>query len=223
MKTYFDALRQLNYVIHDGKKMYFKKSWTKKDIQESYANLLREQDINSPHRYTTADFNIMPNDIVADVGAAEGIFSLPLVERVSKLYLFENDVEWIEALEATFSPWGAKVEIIKKFVSNIDGSEFISLDNFASINRITFDFIKVDVDGAEELLLEGAKTILTNNSTLKIAICTYHKQNDEHAFRTLLTDYGFNTHTSSGYMIFLYDPTLTEPFLRRGVLRATKK
>ena len=148
VKIHFDAQRKLNYVLHEGKKMYFKKSWTKKDIRENYTNLLREQDTNSPHRYLAADFNIEPHDIVADVGAAEGIFSLPLIEHVSKLYLFESDVEWIEALEATFSPWKNKVEIIKKFVSNTDGADSISLDKFASLNKITFDFIKVDVDGA---------------------------------------------------------------------------
>ncbi len=223
VQIHFDISRQLNYVVHEGKKMYFKKSWTKKDIRENYTNLLREQDVTSPHRYLSSDFNIKLKDTVADIGAAEGIFSLPLIEEIGKLYLFENDLEWIEALEATFYPWKDKVVIVKKFVSNNDYGDSISLDKFASERNIKFDFIKIDVDGAEERLLKGAKTILANKAALNIAICTYHKQGDENMVKSLLSPNGFHTETSNGFMIFIYDKTLAEPFLRRGVVRATKK
>lgn len=47
--------------------------------------------------------------MIADIGSAEGNFSLSNIENVKKVYLFESDKEWIEALEATFRPWRDKV------------------------------------------------------------------------------------------------------------------
>jgi hypothetical protein len=37
---------------------------------------MREQDPDSPHRYLTDSFTIGNDDVLADIGAAEGNFSL---------------------------------------------------------------------------------------------------------------------------------------------------
>src|SRR5664279_4521840 len=107
-----DPEKGMSYVLQDGKRLYFKKRWSKKKIQRSYCDLMREQDKESPHRYLTDLFTIGNNDVLADIGAAEGNFSLAVIEHIKKVYLFEYDQEWIEALRATFSPWPEKVEII---------------------------------------------------------------------------------------------------------------
>ncbi len=74
--------------------------------------------------------NVKDNDILSDIGAAEGNFSLSVIDKVQHVYLFETDNDWIEALEKTFEPWKEKVSIIHKFVGNKDTDTCITLDSF---------------------------------------------------------------------------------------------
>lgn len=222
VEVFTDNKLGLSYVLLDGKRLYFKRSWTPNKIKESYNSLQIEQDINSPHLYLTNDFTIENNDVIVDVGVAEGNFSLGVVEKAKKIYLFETDGEWIEALEATFAPWKEKVEIINKFVSNKNDDKNITLDSFLK-NRGSINFLKIDVDGAEAELLKGSEEVLNDQKPLKIALCTYHKQNDEKEFTILLNHKGFDVSYSKRYMIFYADKiTMGAPFLRRGLIRATK-
>lgn len=222
IKVYHDIGRNLKYVLHEKKRMYFKRSWGINDIQENYTNLLIEQDKDSPHRYLNEQFSIEPNCVVADIGAAEGIFGLSIIQNSKKIYLFETDSEWIEALNATFYPWVDKVVIINKFVSDKNDETNLTLDKFSKDQKVSFDFIKIDVDGAETALLKGCHEILSTAQKIKIAICTYHKSEDEELFKNVFKNYGVSVVTSSGYMIFYYDPNLSAPYLRRGLLRGTK-
>ena len=135
-----DFSNGLRYVLHDNKKLYFKRSYTVAKIKSLYHGLLLDQDPNSPHLYLTKDFNLNEKDVIADIGAAEGNFSLSNIETVKKIYLFECDSEWIEALEATFSPWKEKVIICNKFVSNIDNKNSITLDTFIKEKKTQIRF-----------------------------------------------------------------------------------
>lgn len=213
----------LKYVLHEGKKLFFKRSWSVKAIKEYYTELLIEQDVDSPHRYLTDEFNTNETDFVADIGAAEGIFALSVIDKCGKIFLFETDEEWIETLRATFKPWESKVVIINKFVSDEDNGSCVTLDLFILENRVKFSFIKVDIDGAESLFLKGAQELLAKAKGLKVAICTYHKAEDENLFRNIFEQLNFTVQTSPGYMVFYHDVYLASPYLRRGVLRATKK
>jgi hypothetical protein len=159
-------------------------------------------------------------DILADIGVAEGNFALGAVEKAKALYLFETDKEWIEALNATFEPWKEKVHIINKFVGEKINSNQTSLDEFFKDEPVTF--LKIDVDGAEAKLLKGCDRILSQQSPLKIALCTYHKQNDEEEFTKLLSDKGFCVTPSDGYMLFYTDKKIKPPYFRRGLLRAVR-
>lgn len=221
IKVFFDKKLGLSYVILDEKRLYFKRSWSEKEIKKSYYFLQMEQDIESPHRYLTDNFYVTDNDIVADVGAAEGNFSLSVVEKAKAIYLFETDTEWIEALEATFAPWKEKVNIINKFISDINNDKNVTLDDFFA-NKGNFDFIKIDVDGAERPLLKGFDELLSSNMPLKLALCTYHQQQDEQEFSDLLIQKGFDITTSKNYMLFIYGEPLQPPYFRRGLIRATR-
>jgi hypothetical protein len=159
--------------------------------------------------------------VLFDVGAAEGNFALSVVEKASRIILFEADKEWVEPLKATFEPWKDKVEIVNKFVSNISDSENTTLDDHIS-GENAGTFLKIDVEGAESRLLNGCKRILSEKKPLKVAICTYHKQNDEKEFSELLTQKGFKTSPSNGYMLFFYDKQIKAPYFRRGLIRAQK-
>src|SRR5215213_5118684 len=70
IQVYKDEQLGLNYVIENGKRLYFKRSWSAEVIQEKYNFLLMEQDIDSPHRYLTDSFSVEENDVVADIGVA---------------------------------------------------------------------------------------------------------------------------------------------------------
>ena len=216
-----DPSNGMPYVIHDGKRLYFRKRWTIRRIQRAYSDLLREQDPVSPHRYLSEDFTIGSGDVIADIGAAEGNFSLSVIEKVKKIYLVEYDSEWIRSLEATFAPWKDKVEIIGKYVADFDDDKHITLDSLLS-TRKDITFMKIDVDGNEKRVLDGASELLTRKSPVKIAICTYHKNDDEKDFTSLLEKRGFSVSPSKGYMIHYYDKKIKTPFLRRGLIRAVR-
>jgi hypothetical protein len=217
----YDSQKGLRYVLQEGKKLYFKRRWGVKRIKRAYSDLIREQDSNSPHRYLSDSFHVDRNDILADIGAAEGNFSLSVIEKVKKIYLFEYDKEWIDALQATFEPWHNKVEIIARYVSNRDDESHVRFDTFIS-NHYDVNFLKIDVDGAESEVIESCKELFSKKGPLKIALCTYHKNNDEKDFMTLLKDYGFRVTPSKGYMINYYDKKMKAPYLRRGLIRAVR-
>jgi len=216
-----DPEKGLRYVMLDGKKLYFKKRWSKQRIQHSFNELTKEQDLQSPHRYLNEDFKIDEGEVLVDIGVAEGNFALGAVEKASRLILFETDKEWIEALNATFEPWKDKVLIVNKFVSDITNATNTTLDDFIGVDeKVTF--LKIDVDGAESRLLKGSQRILSEQKPLKVAVCTYHKQNDEKDFTELLSQNGFQTSHSDGFMLFYYDKKMQAPYLRRGLIRAIK-
>lgn len=222
IKVFFDGRLDLSYVFQDGKRLYLKRSWTEKAIKNYYCAMQMEQDINSPHQYFSESFYVENGDIVVDVGSAEGNFSLSIVDKASKIYLFETDNEWVEALEATFEPWKEKVEIINKFVSKENDEKNITLDTFFK-NKKQINFLKIDVDGVEADLLKGCKEILNLKKSIKIALCTYHKQNDEKDFTLLLKNKEFNVSHSKGYIIFYTNmDEMREPYLRKGLIRANK-
>ncbi|WP_299821890.1 FkbM family methyltransferase [uncultured Pontibacter sp.] len=220
-KVYLDKALGMRYVIHEGKKLYFKRTWGERKIKRNYSFLLLEQDLMSPHRYLTDAFAVAQGDVVADAGAAEGNFALSVIDKVKKIYLFETDNKWIEALEATFAPWKEKVEIVNKFVSNSNDAHNLTLDSFFE-NKGNVNFIKADVECAEADLLEGSKKILAQDGPLKVAITTYHKQQDQQELNGILQGYGFKTEFSKGYMLFPYYEPIKPPYFRRGLIRATK-
>lgn len=221
IEVFTDPSNGIKYVLQDDKKLYFKKRWSKKRIQRAYADLAREQDPESPHRYLSGNFSPGKDEAIADIGAAEGNFSLSVIEKVKKIYLIEYDREWTEALEATFAPWKEKVEIISKYVSDTDDEMNIRLDTLIESMKDII-FLKIDVDGFEKKVMNGAMKTISGNKPLKIALCTYHKSNDEKDFTLLLENNRFKVTPSKGYVIHYYDKKIRSPWLRRGLLRAIR-
>lgn len=221
IEVFYDQKKEMHYVLQEGKRLYFKKRWNVKRIRRAYSDLIREQDSSSPHRYLTGSFTIGENDVLADIGAAEGNFSLSVIEKIKKLYLFEYDREWIEALRATFAPWSEKVEIIDKYVSNTDDYSHIRFDTFYN-NKKDITFLKIDVDGAESIVLDSCNNVFKSQQSFKVALCTYHKHNDEKDFTELLKNHRFSVTSSKGYMIHYYDKKMKAPYLRRGLIRAVR-
>ena len=215
-----DAETGKRYALFRGKKMFFPQNRTNRRMKNYFNDLFLEQDERSPHAYTPRDYPISyKGRVIADVGAAEGIFALSVIEECKYAYLFECDHEWIEALRCTFAPWKEKVMIVEKFVGREGDPEAqtITLDSFFDGKEV--DFIKADIEGAEMDMLSGANRILEEKITA-LAVCAYHEKEHEQSIRELLGKKGFQTTTTSGYMI---DAWAECPSLVRGVVLAQKQ
>lgn len=221
VEVHKESSNGLLYVIHQGKKLFFKRSFSLEATQHCYCSLLREQDKESPHCYIDKNFEVKQGDVIFDIGSAEGIFPLSNIEKASQVVLFEEDREWLEALEATFEPYKEKVTVLTKYVSDCDDDKNISIDTFLKTYPHRPDFIKIDVEGAECSVLNGMNENLEATST-KIAICTYHKANDYDDIRHRLSARGFKVTPSRGLMIFLPELPLKPPYFRKGLIRAEK-
>lgn len=213
----------LHYVLMGEKRMYFPVHMPVSRIRQYYNNLRREQDKMSPHRYLTDKFNVHKGDIVADVGAAEGSFALSVIDRAKKVYLFEADKRWENALEATFKPWREKVEIIYKSVSDNDKGENTTLDRYFKDKGEVPDFIKIDAEGDESNILEGSRSILQQNKSIKVAACTYHRDDAQVVLTDILQRNGFNIEVSDGLIFPFFCKKISPPYFRRGLIRATKQ
>lgn len=198
IKVEYDSERCLYYVFWKNKKMYWKRGVSPNIIASNVNAIFIEQDVRSPHCYLQkGDWYPQKDAIVADIGAAEGDFALDIIELVSKVYLFESDPAWIEALQATFSPWKEKVEIVKNYVGN--GKGYIRLDDYFTKKKI--DFIKADIEGSEISMLLGGRETFTKK-VQQTLICAYHRSDDEENIRSCLEMYGFNCEMSDGYLCF---------------------
>jgi hypothetical protein len=56
-----------------------------------------------------------------------------------------------------------------------------------------------------------------------MAICTYHKEEDEKELNEHLIKYGFETSHSDGYMLLYKNKNIRVPYLRRSLIRAIKR
>lgn len=179
---------------------------------------------NSPHYYFFDGLTLSENSVVADIGVAEGNFGLKIVDRVKELYLFECDAGWIEALEATFEPWKDKVHIVNRFVSDTTSSDTVRLDDFFRDKSVPH-ILKLDVEGAEVAVLEGAAAFLKEGRISDLLVCTYHKKGDPERLSAKLECFNYTIAFSQGYMLFLTEGYQAQPpyDFRKGLLHATYK
>ena len=193
----YDEERNLHYVSNkQGRKLYFRRGTPPHRIAKHYRILAMEQDARSPHRYFDNPAEAEGTSFV-DVGSAEGYTSLEIVDRVRHLYLFEADRQWLEALEATFTPWKEKVTINPRRVGERNTAGEVTLDAFFGGKDESSLFLKMDIEGAERQALWGAKKLFSTQK-LKFAICTYHKDDCDVIPRlletypcTFIKQYGF--------------------------------
>ena len=222
IELHFDIENGMYYTIYENKRLYFsKKLDCKKKIVDYYRYILMEQDPLSPHRYLTDTFKVEDGDVVVDVGAAEGNFSLEVVDKVSKLYIIETDIDWINALKLTFKDYLDKVIIIQKFISTYDDDNFVTLD---SLLHESVNFIKMDIEGNEWDALQGAKELIRRSKKLKCAICSYHSDFDKILIENFMDQNNLNHFTSDGYIWFplTVRQNYVSTCLNRAIVRGEK-
>ncbi|MDP2338408.1 MAG: hypothetical protein Q8N05_18540 [Bacteroidota bacterium] len=223
---YYDDIKKMPFVLHKNKKLYFPRHYNVEKAKQTYLNYFIGENIleggfleKAPHQYTTESFSVIDGDIVLDIGAAEGLFLLDVIERVKKGYIFESEKIWIEALSATFEPYREKVTIINKFASNKDSNNELTIDSCLK-NEPGNIFIKMDVEGSENLVLCGAKNVLSRKNNIRAACCTYHNQNDANLLELFFKNLNYSIEFSDGYMLFYLDKNIKPPYFRKGVIRA---
>lgn len=229
VKVYRDRAKQLNYAVLDDKKIYFRRYSDKGIVQKAVRELSYEQDIRSPHRYVTNENRILgtlpfpdgkhghyvkPGDVVVDVGAAEGIFSISVIDTASHIYLFECDPDWIPALEETFRDDNDKVTLVRKFVSDVEDETSVTLDAYFK-DREDISFLKADIEGAEPKMLQGAQELLREKRIHRASVCVYHDMSHPAAFEQLFKNIGYHTQFADGLML-----NSNKPYMLKGVLWA---
>ncbi|MGN0370739.1 MAG: FkbM family methyltransferase, partial [Butyrivibrio sp.] len=221
--VFIDAESGLFYVIYNGKKMFFSRQFKEEsEVREYYQSVLIEQDKMSPHLYIDDRFDVQEGDVVVDAGVAEGNFSLSIIDKVKKIYIFEPDEDWIEALKHTFKQYQDKVVIINKCLSNYINDNTTTID--AEIDE-DVDFIKMDIEGEELYALEGSINHLKNKN-IKCSICTYHQEFAYTAISSFLEKSDFSVEHTRGYMWY---PSSSDAFrspvlsVRRHIVGGTNR
>ncbi len=208
------------WVDHGGRRLFFRRGTDLSLVAANYRRLLTEQDAASPHCYCTEGFEVSEDDVLLDIGSAEGIFVLDNIEKVSRAILFEADPAWLGALEKTFEPWRDKVSVINKFASDTNDENCIAIDTVVRGEKMPL-FLKLDVEGAEKRVLAGAREALSRPDT-RAVVCTYHRHGDHDRLSESMRARGFRVDTSPGWMLFLHDREQHPPFFRRGVIYCSK-
>lgn len=206
-----------------SQKMYYPREF-KFEIQENNQvvdALSYEQEEGSPHLYCKGMHSIKKGDVIVDAGVCEGNFSLKYADIASKLYLFEPDDVWEEANYYTFKGYKDKIVFYRKFLSDIDDESNVSLDNVLFKKKV--DFIKMDIEGAEEKALIGGMNTLKNNN-IRASICTYHRKDDSDIVKKLLTEIGYNVAFSRGVVSFIWDKEIWKTLdFRKCIAYAERK
>lgn len=209
-----DEKNNLPFVAHRGKRLYFPETFSDEKIRKDYKALLIEQDARAAHRYVRS-YDELKGRTLLDIGAAEGIFSLDTIELTKQVILFEYVDYWHKPLLATFEPWKEKVVLVKRYVGNRSENNFITIDEYLATQSHKNLFLKMDIEGAERIALEGADKTLRTATNIQLAICTYHRVGDPEYIAGLLTDRGFTYEFSDGLMYW-------NKRVSKGVIRARK-
>ena len=162
------------------------------------------------HYYQKKHTEVGHGEIILDIGTAEGLMPLTVIERCEHVYMIEPSTAFCKTLARTFRAYSEKATILNYAVGNEDGTinfdensiqgtvasqesahtsaiEIRKIDSiFKNNERITY--LKADIEGYEEEMLRGAAETIRRNKP-KIAITTYHDQNDPKEIIALITGF----------------------------------
>lgn len=231
IEVFFDTKAKLPYIEHKGKKLFFPKGYSKESIKGFYRYSMEYEDIigdgyrtREPHKYQSERFHVQQDAVLIDAGVAEGLFSLEMIDKVKKVYLIECDSSWWKPLQYTFAPWKNKVVFIKKYLSDKDDDINISLQTLLKQEDGENIFIKMDIEGFEVSVLNGAKeTLATWGSPLTLSCCTYHRVSDYEIILSCFKDINYTIETSNGYILTSMNDDKGIYTLRHGIIRASNQ
>lgn len=143
--------------------------------------------------YFLDEVDIKQGDIVLDIGAGPGDFSIICAIRgAQNVFAFEPESENAKPIEEIKRINNANISIIPLFCDDNTFDKKITIDDFVKREGLTrIDFIKMDIEGAEPSALKGAQTTLERFSP-KLSICTYHNVGDDKKIKDLIIKYNKN-------------------------------
>ncbi|MDR2065454.1 MAG: hypothetical protein LBP85_07095 [Prevotellaceae bacterium] len=228
----YDTVKNLPYVIHKKRRLYFKNSWTQEKAAKEYKNYIENEQIlggnyieKAPHQYQSESFHVKSSDILLDVGCAEALFALDVIDKVRKVILFESDHVWFEPLKATFEKEmkEGKVVLIEKNAGRKNTPNSVTIASVLQNEEYNSLFIKMDIEGAEPEVVQSCESWMKTNKDIRFACCTYHKKNHAEILKSLFEKHHYRIEFSDGYMLFLFDKHIRYPYFRKGIIRASKK
>lgn len=223
----FDDSLRLPYVIHKGKHLYFPRKYSVAQAVVAYKGyicgdrLLGKGEDFAPHQYQSKDFQVHDGDVVVDVGCAEALFSLDVIEQASKVYLIERDGIWKAPLLATFAPYKDKAVFVQKLVSDKDSRTTVFLPSLLRCEPSSPLFIKMDIEGYEPKVVRSLLPLLRERDGITLSCCTYHNNEDAATLEQLFQQVGYRYEFSKGYMLFARYDQPAAPYFRHGVIRAS--
>lgn len=161
------------------------------------------------HYYEIPETRVRPDDVVADCGAAEGLFAALVATRAAHVYAIEPLPRFVSLLRRTFAGVPS-VTVVPVAVHARDGVarlsagaldstlaegdvgdgtavEVRSLDSLAREWPAPPTYIKADLEGADVAALEGARETIAR-VTPRIAITTYHEADHAERIGALLRE-----------------------------------
>jgi FkbM family methyltransferase len=171
------------------------------------------------HFYEVPQTRVAQNDVVLDCGAAEGIFSLRVLERARHIIAFEPHPLFIESMRKTFAQHISKVSIQPYALSNVEERAFLrgsslygtvvadaatvagnipiqctTIDKWSEQSGLRVDYIKGDLESFEYKVLQGGSKTIRRDKP-KIALTVYHPGNDWRQIyeflRSLVPEYSY--------------------------------
>ena len=177
------------------------------------------------HFYQKKHTDVASGEIILDIGTAEGLLPLAVIDRCDHIYMIEPSQTFCRCLRKTFSEYPEKITIFNTAVGNedgiinfdensLDGSVSAESSNtakkvaiskidtlFKNNERITY--LKADIEGFEQEMLKGAAATIKRNKP-KIAITTYHTQNNPQEIIDIIKGY---VPEYKHYVIGIYEKT----------------
>lgn len=163
---------------------------------------------NTNLQYFEDELFSLPNDCVfIDGGGYTGDTTMNFIEKYEnykKIYLFEPDKKNIILAKKNIEKY-ENIEIIEAGLSRISGEAYFNEDEASSSISLTgtqkikvdaidnlieqkVDFIKLDIEGAEQDAIEGAKDTIKKYHPI-LAICIYHKAQDWYKIPEKIMEY----------------------------------
>ena len=167
-------------------------------------------DIDDWHYYQKQHTEVTQNEIILDIGTAEGLFPLKVIDKCKHVYMIEPSKIFYDCLQKSFIEFSDKTTIFNTAVGNEDGiisfdenslNGMVSFENNEHSNKISIHkidtlfknnekitYLKADIEGFEQEMLKGAEQTIKRNKP-KIAITTYHTQNNPDEIIAIIKGY----------------------------------